>query len=144
METIHYKRWQTNFRTNTLSSTDKNNLPKTKNNLNRMDIKSIKQIVNSGLPDDYQEKAILSILADDKKVIPHIMEILDNERKQSKELILDTNAELSRALLVLNDENLRTNKKVVAEPKWVVGEIKKHYLKWEDYIKCNFKIEGLP
>ena len=109
-----------------------------------MDIKSIKQIVNSDLPIDYQEKAILSILADDKKVIPYIMEILENERKQSKELILDTNSELSRALLVLNDENLKSNKKVVADPKWVVGEIKKHYLKWKDYIKCNFKVDGLP
>jgi hypothetical protein len=109
-----------------------------------MDIKSIKQIVNSDLPNEYQEKAILSILADDKKVIPYIMEILESERKQKKELLLDTNAELSRALLVLNDENLKANKKVVAEPKWVVGEIKKHYLKWKDYIKCNFKMDGLP
>ncbi len=109
-----------------------------------MDIKNIKQIVNSDLPNDYQEKAILSILADDKKAIPYIMEILENERQQSKELILETNAELSRALLVLNDENLMTNKKVVAEPKWVAGEIKKHYLKWKDYIKCNFKVNGLP
>lgn len=109
-----------------------------------MDIKSIKQIVNSDLPTDYQEKAILSILANDEKVIPCIMKILENEREQNKELILDTNSELSRALLVLNDENLKSNKKVVAEPKWVVGEIKKHYLKWKDYIKCNFKIDGLP
>ena len=109
-----------------------------------MDIKSIKQIVNSDLPIDYQEKAILSIIADDKKVIPYIMEILENERKQSKELILDTNSELSRALLVLNDENLKSNKKVVADPKWVVGEIKKHYHKWKNHIKCNFKVNGLP
>lgn len=109
-----------------------------------MDIKSIKQIVNSDLPNDYQEKAILSIISNDKKVIPYILEILENERKHSKNLILDTNSELSRALLVLCDENLKSNKKVVAEPKWVVGEIKKHYLKWKDYIKCNFKIDGLP
>ena len=32
-----------------------------------MDIKSIKEIVNSNLPNDYQENAILSILANDKK-----------------------------------------------------------------------------
>jgi len=51
---------------------------------------------------------------------------------------------LSRALIVLNDNNLKYNKKVVAEPKWVVGEIKKHYLKWKDYIKCTFNVEGLP
>lgn len=109
-----------------------------------MDIKSIKEIVNSNLPNDYQENAILSILANDKKVIPYIMEILENERKQNKELILDSNAELSRALIVLNDDNLKPNKKIVAEPKWVAGEIKKHYLKWKDYVKCNFKVDGLP
>jgi hypothetical protein len=109
-----------------------------------MDIKSIKQIVNSDLPNDYQEKAILSILADDKKVIPYIMEILENERKQSRELILDTNAELSRALIVLKDDNLKYNsKKIIADPKWVVGEIIKHYQKWKDYVKCNFKVEGI-
>lgn len=67
-----------------------------------MDIKNIKQIVNSDLPIDYQEKAILSVLANDKKVIPYIMEILENERKQNKELLLDTNMELSRALITLN------------------------------------------
>ena len=86
-----------------------------------MDIKSIKQIVNSDFPINYQEKAILSILANDKKVIPYIMEILQNERENSKELILDTNAELSRALIVLNDNNLKYNKKITVEPKWVVG-----------------------
>jgi hypothetical protein len=108
-----------------------------------MDIKSIKKIVNSNLSSDYQEKAILLILSADEKVIPYIMEILENERKQCNELLLDTNLELSKALLVLNDENLKANKKVVAEPKWVVGEIKKHYLKWRDYIKCNFEIDGI-
>lgn len=109
-----------------------------------MDIKCIKEIVNSNLPLDYQEKAILSVLANDTKVIPYIMEILDNERKQNKELLLDTNVELSRALIVLDDDNLKANKKVVSDPKWVAGEIKKHYLKWKDYIKCTFKVQGLP
>lgn len=109
-----------------------------------MDIKSIKQIINSDLPIDYQEKAIFSIIADDKKAIPYIMEILDNERKQTKELLLDTNVELSRALIVLNDNYLKYNKKVVADPKWVVGEIKKHYLKWKDYIKCCFNVQDIP
>jgi hypothetical protein len=69
--------------------------------VNHMDIKTIKQIVNSNLPLGQQEKAILSVLANDKKVIPYIMEILDNEREQNKELLLDTNLELSRALITL-------------------------------------------
>lgn len=108
-----------------------------------MDIKSIKEIIDSNLPIDYQEKAILSILANDKKAIPYIMQILANEREVSNELLLDTNMELSRALVVLNDENLKANKKVIADPKWVACEIKKHYFKWKDYIKCNFKVDGI-
>jgi len=60
-----------------------------------MDIKNIKQIVNSNLPTDYQEQAILSIIADDKTVIPYIIEILVNKRNQNKELLLDTNIKLS-------------------------------------------------
>lgn len=109
-----------------------------------MDIKSIKQIVMSNMPEAHQRNAILAIIANDKKAIPYIMEILDNEREKNNELILDSNAELSRALVVLEDENLKFSKKVIADPKWVVGEIKKHYLKWKDKIKCNFVVKGLP
>jgi hypothetical protein len=112
----------------------------------KMDIKSIKQIVNSDLPIDYQEKAILSILANDKKVIPYIMEILENERKQNKELLLDTNMELSRALITLNanPSDAKGKKAMKEQTDFVVGEIKKHYLKWKDYIKCCFNVQGLP
>ena len=109
-------------------------------------VKSIKQIVNSDLPIDYQEKAILSVIANDKKVIPHIMEILENERKQNKELLLDTNMELSRALITLtaNPSDAKGKKAIKEQTDFVVGEIKKHYLKWKDYIKCCFNIQGLP
>lgn len=114
--------------------------------LNKMDIKNIKQIVNSDLPIDYQEKAILSVLANDKKVIPYIMEILENERKQNKELLLDTNMELSRALITLNanPSDAKGKKAMKEQTDFVVGEIKKHYLKWKDYIKCCFNVQGLP
>ena len=112
----------------------------------KMDIKNIKQIVNSDLPIDYQEKAILSILSNDKKVIPYIMEILENERKQNKELLLDTNMELSRALITLNTNpsDAKGKKAMKEQTDFVVGEIKKHYLKWKDYIKCCFNVPGLP
>jgi hypothetical protein len=36
------------------------------------------------MDESYQRKAILSVIANDKKVIPYIMEILENERNQSK------------------------------------------------------------
>lgn len=108
-----------------------------------MNIEAIRAIVNSSLPESEKRRSILLIIADDKKAIPFIMEILDNERHQTKELLLDTNSELSRALVVLNDSNLKYTKKIIADPKWVVGEIKKHYIKWKDYISCTFKVDGL-
>ena len=68
---------------------------------------------------------------------------MNNEREKREELILDSNAELSRALIVLKDDNLKYSKKIIADPKWVAGEIIKHYQKWKDYVKCNFKVDGL-
>ena len=108
-----------------------------------MDIKKIKEVINLDISDELKEIYILSIIADDKKAIPTILNILDNEREKREELILDSNVELSRALIVLNDDNLKYSKKIIAEPKWVAGEIIKHYQKWKDYVKCNFKVDGL-
>ena len=108
-----------------------------------MDIKKIEQIVNTKLSDEQKEYAILCIIADDKNAIPTILQILERERQQKMELILDSNSELSRALVVLNDKNLKWNKKCIAEPNWVVGEIIKHYKKWSHLIRCNFKVDGL-
>jgi hypothetical protein len=109
---------------------------KTRNNMN---IQKIKEIVNSSLPENVMSNYILSIIADDKRAIPYILEIIQHERELKQELILDTNAELSRALLVLNDKNLKWNKKVVTDPSWVVEQIKLHYEKWKGIISCNFK-----
>ena len=108
-----------------------------------MDIKKLKQIVSLPLSDDKIEEYIIALIADDKEAIPNILRILNSEREQKNELILDMNAELSRALIVLKDKNLTHNKKIIAEPLWVVGEIINHYKKWKDYVKCNFKVDGL-
>ena len=108
-----------------------------------MNIKEITKIVNSNLLDEYKERMILEVISKDKKVIPTILEILESERKEKEELILDTNAELSRALVVLKDENLKYNNKIITDPKWVVGEIIKHYQKWKGTIGCCFNVKEL-
>ena len=108
-----------------------------------MNIKKIKEVINLDISDEQKEIYILSIIADDKKAIPTILNILNSEREKREELILDSNAELSRALIVLKDDNLKYNKKIIADPKWVSGEIIKHYQKWKDYVKCNFKVDGI-
>lgn len=108
-----------------------------------MDIKKIRDIINLNLTDEVTENYLIAIISDDKKVIPTLLEMLNSERELNEKLLSDTNAELSRALVVLQDENLKYNKKIIADPQWVVGEIIKHYKKWKDYIGCCFKIKEL-
>lgn len=108
-----------------------------------MDLKTIKQILDTDIPDIVKERLIINVLAEDSKVIPMILNILESEREVGKELLLDTNAELSRALVTIQD-NKYGKKSAIIDRLWVVERIKSHYLKWKDKIKCNFKIEGLP
>lgn len=104
-----------------------------------MNLQKIKEILdNTNIPDDHKEHYILSIIADDEKAIPTIMKILDYERQNHKELIQDTNNELSRAVVVLSDKSLKHGKKIIAKPSWIVEQITEHYKKWKDYIRCNY------
>lgn len=110
-----------------------------------MNIQQIQQIVNSSLPDNAKRLCIITVIANDEQAIPDILEMLNNERETNKELILESNAELSRALITLQDPNLgKKNPKPYIELSFVIGEIKKHYLKWQNKIKCTFKVDGLP
>ena len=51
----------------------------------------------------------------------------------------DLNEPINANILIKNSEN----KKIISDPKWVSGEIIKHYQKWKDFVSCNFKVEGL-
>lgn len=108
-----------------------------------MDIKKLKGIINLPLPEDKIEEYIISFIAEDKEVIPNILRILGSERAEKNNLISDMNTELSRALVLLQDKNIKYGKKVIVNPNWVIEQIINHYKKWKDYIKCNFKVEGL-
>lgn len=108
-----------------------------------LDIYKIKEVIQLDISEEQKEQYILGIIANDKNAIPIILKILNNERKIKEELILDANVELSKALLVLKDVNLKYNKKIIVEPKWIVNEIIKYYKKWKNYIKCNFNIDEL-
>lgn len=109
-----------------------------------MDLKSIQEVVNSNqLVAEQKEALIINILASDEKVIPLMMKILSAERRESNELISDYNLELSRALVLIHDPNLGKKNRIL-EPKFVISEIKNHYLKWQHKIKCCFNINGLP
>jgi len=106
-----------------------------------MNLKEIKTIINSGMDDTGMKRMIILSLSQDKNVIPDLMDILADERSQSKELVTDLNAELSRALVVLDSPELSFTANVIANPKWVAGEIKKFYKKYEGFIGCCFNIK---
>lgn len=110
-----------------------------------MNLKNIKAIVNSGL--ENWEDMLLDEIAKDERVLIILINILDAERTRNRKLLTATNSELSRALVTILDDNygVTTGKnKQYIDRIWVAGEIKNHYLKWQEFIKCNFKIEGLP
>lgn len=109
-----------------------------------MNLKLIKDVINSTQLDDAaKERLIIGVLAKDENVVPLILSILEVERKENKELILDSNLELNRALVTLNDDKIGKKGAIVELP-FVIGEIKKHYLKWKHKIKCCFKFDDLP
>ena len=109
-----------------------------------MNIRDIGLVANHSLmTTEQKERAITTIIAMDKNVIPNILAILESERKSKEKLIQDQNAELSRALVVLKDPSLKWGKKIIVDPKWVVSEIIKHYKKWKGTIGCCFNVEEL-
>jgi hypothetical protein len=108
-----------------------------------MNLEKIKEILAKNDSADYTRHQILKVIADDKQAIPYLLEILAAEREEKDELILDSNAELSRALVTIDDKHANTKKQVV-DSGWVVQQIKIHYLKWQHRIHCCFKFQDLP
>ena len=66
-----------------------------------MNIKEITKIINSELNETAKEWFIMQILAEDDKIIPTLLSILETERKSKKELLEECNLMLSKAHLGL-------------------------------------------
>lgn len=104
-----------------------------------MNIKALKVIINSDLPDNFKEAQVMNILANDEKVIPKIMDILEQERRSKKELIQDLNLELSRAHCYIEDVvETKKQAKNNFNKKFVIGEIKKFYIKYKSIVTHCF------
>jgi hypothetical protein len=103
-----------------------------------MDLKKLKAIlINDDLPDDHKKYLIIKVLSDDKEVIPMILEILDVERENKKELIIDLNLELSRAHIMI--EMLpESKKKLSLDRQFVLDKIAEFYIKWKGKIRHCF------
>ncbi|MCC6683438.1 MAG: hypothetical protein IT247_00045 [Bacteroidia bacterium] len=97
-----------------------------------MDIKKIREIVNSELSDEYTEKMIIDVISKDEKVIPIIMKILEDERLYKNEVYSEMNLLLSKAHLGLE------NKKYNSDG-FMQKEIIEFYTKYKGYVGHCFK-----
>lgn len=108
-----------------------------------MNLNEIKLILDRPIADDYKEHLIINSLAKDESVISLVLQMISEEREVKERLIIESNMELSRALVALDDKGLGTDKAVISLH-YVIGEIKNHYRKWADRINCCFAFDDLP
>lgn len=109
-----------------------------------MDLVKIKEIVNNDeLPNFIKEHRLLTVLSNNDDIIPIILKILEFQRKEQRELLIDTNLELSRAFVLIDNTKVQSLNIIVPEPSFIVSEIRKHYKKWQHKIRCCFNITGL-
>ena len=71
-----------------------------------MDINKIKSVVDLNAPDSIKEELILEILSKDQNLIPNLLKILQGEREERNDLILELNLQLSRAHTGLENPEL--------------------------------------
>jgi len=97
-----------------------------------MNIKELKSIINSGLPDDVIKSEIINSLAKDENVIPVVMRILERERQFKKEIHNEMNVILSKAHIGLDDKKFNKGN-------FIQKEIIDFYTKYKGYVGHCFK-----
>ena len=97
-----------------------------------MNIKELKSIINSALPDDVIKSEIINSLAKDENVIPVVMRILERERQFKKEIHNEMNVILSKAHIGLDDKKFN-------EGNFIQKEIIDFYTKYKGYVGHCFK-----
>ena len=97
-----------------------------------MNIKELKSIINSGLPDDIIRFRIINSLAKDENVIPDVIRILERERQFKKELCDEMNLLLSKAHIALDNKKFN-------EGNFIQKEIIDFYKRHKGYVGHCFK-----
>ena len=104
-----------------------------------MNIKALKAIINSEFPDTIKEAEIISILADDEKVIPQLMKLLEEERRSKKILIRDMNLELSRAHVYIDElPEAKSKGNQTLNKNFVIDKISEFYVKYKSMVTHCF------
>jgi predicted transcriptional regulator len=105
-----------------------------------MNVKVIKEIVNNNLlPNDVKRSLIIGVIADDVNAIPDILDILNAERANKKELITDMNLELSKAHIYIDEytESAKMEKSNFNKG-FMLDNISKFYIKYQSKITHCF------
>ena len=104
-----------------------------------LQVKEIKKIVNSNLPEAVQAMQIINVIASYENAIPIILEILQSERQSKSELVQDMNLELSRAHIYI--ELLKESSEEREEgfnKSFVIEKITEFYSKYKGMVRHCF------
>lgn len=94
-----------------------------------MNINKLREVLAIPAPDDALRYAVLEVLSEDKELIPDLIQMLQHERSQQRDLLLDCNLNLSRAHLTLRNKKLQK-----ANGAFVDEEICNFYERWKGKI----------
>jgi hypothetical protein len=97
-----------------------------------MDLKELKLIINSDLPDEVIKLEIINSIAKDENVIITIMKVLEREREFKKEIHSEMNLLLSKAHIGLDNKKFN-------EGNFMQKEIVEFYTKYRGYVGHCFK-----
>ncbi len=112
-----------------------------------MDLKGIRDILDSDNSVDAKERYIIVLLAKDRDAIPNILKVLAEEREFNTSLIDDANLELSRAhtfIEVMNPklldkkENHTTTMHSGVTKEFILDKIAGFYIKYKGRITHSF------
>jgi hypothetical protein len=97
-----------------------------------MNLKELKSIINSDLPDEVIKLAVINSIAKDENVIITIMKVLEREREFKKEIHSEMNLLLSKAHIGLDNKKFN-------EGNFMQKEIVEFYTKYRGYVGHCFK-----
>lgn len=92
-----------------------------------------------GATDKALNDLIFDYISNDENILPAMIGILQTERVKKRQLLLDTNLELSMALATMDSFHNYEDQRIST-----IQRIKAHYHKVSDQIKCAFRINGVP
>lgn len=105
-----------------------------------MDITAIKAIVNSSYMSHQEMNAeIFKVLSQDEEIVINILTILEIERREKKQLIIDCNLQLSKAdIFIRQTKESKAEEEKQFNKAFMLGEIAAFYEKYRGKVGHYF------